>query len=67
MDLDPNLGLRYKMRARKRRAHFLKLGGEFDVWEMKMGDTVVVDNENVKIEKKGFFGESNEMSGCEIV
>ena len=64
MDLDPNQGLRYKMRARKRRAYFSKLGGESDVW---MGDAVVVDNENVKIEKKGFFGKSNEMSGYKIV
>ena len=35
---------------------------------MKAGDAlVVVDNENVKIEKKGYCGESKEKSGHEIV
>jgi hypothetical protein len=39
------------MRARKRRAHFSKHSGESEVWEMKMGDAlVVVDNENAKVE-----------------
>ena len=28
---------------------------------------VVVDNENMKIEQKGFFGKGNKLSGCETV
>ena len=50
-DLDPNQGLKYKMRARKQRACFLKLGRGSEVWEVKMEDIkVVVDNENAKVE-----------------
>jgi len=43
-------------------------GGESEVWEMKMVDTlVVVDNKNVKIEEKGCSGEDKRVSGHEIV
>ena len=39
----------------------------FEAWRRIQCLDGVVDNENVKIEKKGFFGESDETSGCEIV
>jgi hypothetical protein len=53
---------------RKRRVCFLKPEGESEVWGMKTGDAMVVaDNENVKIEEKGYFGESEGKSGHEIV
>ena len=56
------------MRVGKRRACFSKLGGKSAVWEMKMRNTrVAVDNEDVKIEKKGYSGESEREHRHEIV
>jgi len=55
------------LRVRKRGAHFSKLGGESEVWGMKVRDTMVVDNEKVKVEEKGHSGEGERRSGHEIV
>ena len=35
---------------RKQEAHFSKLGGESEAWEMKTRGAVVVDNKNAKVE-----------------
>jgi hypothetical protein len=55
------------LRVRKQGAHFSKLGGESEVWGMKVRDTMVVDNEKVKVEEKGHSGEGERRSGHEIV
>jgi hypothetical protein len=53
---------------KKQRVWFLKPEGESTVWGMKTGDAMVVaDNENVKIEEKGYFCESEGKSGHKIV
>jgi hypothetical protein len=53
--------------VRKRGAHFTKLEGKSEVWGMKTGTMVAVDNKNVKVEKNGHSGEGERQRGHEIV
>ena len=56
------------MRVGKQRACFSKLGKKSIVWEMKIRDArVAVDNEDAKIEKKGYSGESKRKHRDELV
>jgi hypothetical protein len=56
------------MRVGKQRACFSKLGVKSTVWEIKMRNAkVAINNEDVKIEKKGYSGESEREHRHEIV